>query len=123
MQLVVMAALLAMTVGGQGCRFVCRPVNFTINATVCDKHRSIVTTICEGQCFQMDPIYKLYRPQQKTCNGDWSYETKHFEDCPVGFSYPVARSCNCAMCQGGNTQCEMFLDEVPTCHPLANLIQ
>ncbi|CAG5859729.1 unnamed protein product [Menidia menidia] len=44
-------------------------------------------------------------PEQKICTGDWFYEVKHFEDCDVAVSYPVARSCTCASCNTLSTDC------------------
>lgn len=53
--------------------------------------------------------------EQTVCNGDWTYEVKHIEGCPVGVSYPVATSCQCAPCNSWNTYCGRFHGDVPGC--------
>ncbi|KAG7279935.1 hypothetical protein CRUP_009910 [Coryphaenoides rupestris] len=116
MQLVVMAAVLGMTVLGQNCRPSCRPTNMTIHVKSCDKPQSINTVVCEGDCFQSEPVDPTVRPKQTTCHGVWSYEEKHFEGCPVGVVYPVAHSCECSMCQSTDIDCDRILRDVRSCH-------
>ncbi|CAL8378834.1 unnamed protein product [Arctogadus glacialis] len=112
MQLVVMAAVLAMTWADQPCSFTCRPTPTTIAVKSCVRTESINTTMCEGQCYQEDPMDPGERPQQYTCSGDWDYEVKHFEGCLEGVLYPVARSCKCSLCQSSNTDCQRVLRDV-----------
>lgn len=66
---------------------------------------------------RQDPSYMGYDvwAEQKICNGDWSYEIKHFQGCPVAVTYPVARNCKCAACNVGNTHCGRFFGDVSSC--------
>ncbi|XP_071752280.1 gonadotropin subunit beta-1-like [Centroberyx gerrardi] len=117
MQLVVMAAMLALAGAGQGCSFGCRPTNISITVESCGSSESVYTTMCAGQCFQEDPVYIGHDnwPEQRICNGDWSYEVKHITGCPVPVSYPVARNCMCTACETGNTYCGRFPGDIPSC--------
>ncbi|KAM4602531.1 gonadotropin subunit beta-1-like [Polymixia lowei] len=117
MQLVVMAALLALAEAGQVCSFGCRPTNVSITVESCGRKESVDTTICAGQCYQQDPVYLGQDdwPKQETCNGEWSYEVKHIEGCPVGITYPVAKDCMCTTCETGNTYCGRFPGDMPNC--------
>nr|BBK03973.1 follicle stimulating hormone beta subunit [Takifugu rubripes] len=119
MQLVVMAAALALVRVGHGCSFDCRPTNISIPVESCGLTELIYTTICAGQCYHVDPVYINYHDwaEQTVCNGDWTYEVKHIEGCPVGVSYPVATNCKCAACNSGNTYCSRFNGDVPGCLP------
>ncbi|XP_056144296.1 gonadotropin subunit beta-1-like [Lampris incognitus] len=101
MQLVVMAAMLALVGARQGSGFGCRPTNISIVVERCGKNKTITTTICAGQCFQKDPVYTGQddRPRQNICNGEWSYEVTQIEDYPVGVTYPVARNRMCTICE------------------------
>uniref|UniRef100_A0AAX7UQ84 Glycoprotein hormone subunit beta domain-containing protein n=1 Tax=Astatotilapia calliptera TaxID=8154 RepID=A0AAX7UQ84_ASTCA len=76
MQLVVMAAVLALAGAEQDCSSGCRPKNISLPVDTCGTTEFVDTTICEGQCFQKDPNYVHTDdgPKQKTCNGEWSYE-------------------------------------------------
>ncbi|XP_042274126.1 gonadotropin subunit beta-1 isoform X1 [Thunnus maccoyii] len=114
MQLVVMAAVLALAGAGQGCSYGCHPKNISISVESCGITEFILTTICEGQCYLEDPVY-ISHDEQKICNGDWSYEVKHIEGCPVGVTYPVARNCECTTCNTGNTYCGRLPGYVPSC--------
>ncbi|XP_017269697.1 follitropin subunit beta [Kryptolebias marmoratus] len=107
MQLVVMAALLVLAEVGHGCSFICHLKNVSIPVESCGTIKFIHTTICEGRCYQEDPIYDNHvdPPEQHICNGDWSYEVKHIDGCPVGVTYPVARSCHCTTCNTESTDC------------------
>lgn len=51
MQLVVMAAVLALAGAGQGCSFGCHPTNISILVESCGRSELVSTTICEGQCY------------------------------------------------------------------------
>lgn len=52
MQLVVMAAVLALAGAEQDCSSGCRPKNISLPVDTCGTTEFIDTTICEGQCFQ-----------------------------------------------------------------------
>nr|ANJ46815.1 follicle stimulating hormone beta subunit [Rachycentron canadum] len=117
MQLVVMAAVLAMAGAGQGCSFDCRLTSVNISVEGCAGPESVHTTICAGQCYHEDPVYisDYDWTEQRTCNGDWSYEVKHIPGCPVGVTYPVARNCKCAVCNKEHMFCGRFLEDIPSC--------
>ncbi|KAK2853719.1 hypothetical protein Q5P01_006380 [Channa striata] len=117
MQLVVMAAVLALAGAGQGCSFGCHPTNISIPVDSCGITEYIFTTICAGQCYHEDPIYIGHHDwtEQKICNGDWSYEVKHIHGCPLAVTYPVARNCECTACNAGNTHCGRFPGDIPSC--------
>lgn len=53
MQLVVMAAVLAMMRVGHGCSFDCRLTNISILVESCGLTERVSTTICEGQCYHV----------------------------------------------------------------------
>ncbi|CAK6974923.1 gonadotropin subunit beta-1-like [Scomber scombrus] len=113
MQLVVMVAVLAMAGVGQGCSFECHPKNVSIPVESCGSTEFIITTICEGQCYHRDPVYG--QEEQQICSGDWFYDVKHFDGCPVGVTYPVARHCACTACNTGNTYCGRLPGYIPSC--------
>ncbi|XP_029984533.1 follitropin subunit beta [Sphaeramia orbicularis] len=117
MQLVVMATMLAVAGAGHDCGIGCHPTNISIPVESCGSVELIYTTICAGQCFHKDPVYIGLHdwPEQKTCNGDWSYEVKHIRGCPIGVTYPVARSCQCSACNTGNTFCGPLAGDVQSC--------
>ncbi|XP_068598945.1 gonadotropin subunit beta-1-like [Brachionichthys hirsutus] len=119
MQLVVMAAVLLLVRTGHSCSLGCHPANVSIDVESCGIIESVHTTICVGQCYHKDPVYIAHDdwPEQKICNGDWSYEVKHIKGCPGGVTYPVARDCNCAPCNEGSTDCGHFLEYTPNCLP------
>ncbi|XP_059210377.1 gonadotropin subunit beta-1-like [Centropristis striata] len=117
MQLVVMAAMLALAGAGRSCSFGCHLTNARIPVESCGRTEFIHTTICVGQCYNEDPVYigNDDWPEQRTCNGDWTYEVKHIKGCPVGVTYPVARSCECTACDTGNTYCGRFHGDISSC--------
>ncbi|XP_076589281.1 follitropin subunit beta [Chaetodon auriga] len=117
MQLVVMAAVLALAGAGQDCSIGCRPTNISIPVESCGSTEFVYTTICAGHCYLEDPVYMGHHdwPEQKICNGDWSYEVKYIKGCPVGVTYPVARTCQCTACNGEDTYCGRFPGLVPSC--------
>ncbi|XP_069383195.1 follitropin subunit beta isoform X2 [Paralichthys olivaceus] len=119
MKLVVMAAVLAVAGAGQGCSFDCRPTNISIPVESCGSTEYISTTVCAGQCYYEDPVYisETGPAKQRICNGDWSYEAKHINGCPVAVTYPVARHCHCTVCNPGNTDCGRFPGDIPSCLP------
>uniref|UniRef100_A0A4W6ETB8 Glycoprotein hormone subunit beta domain-containing protein n=2 Tax=Lates calcarifer TaxID=8187 RepID=A0A4W6ETB8_LATCA len=117
MQLVVMAAVLAVAGAGQGCSFGCHLTNISIPVESCGGTEFVYTTICAGQCYHEDPVYIGHDDwaEQRVCNGDWSYEVTHIKGCPVGVTYPVARNCECTVCNAGNTYCGRFPGDISTC--------
>ncbi|XP_071345402.1 gonadotropin subunit beta-1-like [Trachinotus anak] len=117
MQLVVMAAVLAVAGAVQSCSLGCHLTNVNISVGSCAGPEIVHTTMCTGQCYQEDPVYisSYDRPEQKTCNGDWYYEVKHIPGCPEGVIYPVARNCECAVCNKDHMFCGRFLGDVPRC--------
>ncbi|AWP01222.1 Follicle-stimulating hormone beta subunit isoform 3 [Scophthalmus maximus] len=103
MQLVVMAAVLAMAGTGQGCSLGCKLANITLRVESCG-----VTE---------DPNYigNGDMDEQKICNGDWSYEAKHINGCPVAARYPVASNCRCTTCDEDSTYCGRTPRYMPSC--------
>ncbi|RVE74215.1 hypothetical protein OJAV_G00019770 [Oryzias javanicus] len=85
MQLVVMAAVLVLAEVGKVCSFSCHPINVSIPVESCGISGCVHTTICEGRCYHEDPIYISYedQPKERICSGDWSYEVKFIEGCPL----------------------------------------
>ncbi|KAG7242639.1 hypothetical protein INR49_020012 [Caranx melampygus] len=117
MQLVVMAAVLAVAGAGRRCSSNCNLTNAMIEVESCIGIVEVQTTICQGQCYQEDLVYisNYDWPEQETCNGEWSYEVKHIPECPVGITYPVARSCTCAVCNKDHMFCGRYLEDMPRC--------
>ncbi|XP_055363555.1 gonadotropin subunit beta-1-like isoform X5 [Betta splendens] len=117
MQLVVMATVLAAAVAGQGCRFGCRPTNISFPVDSCGVTEFIYTTICAGHCYHEDPVYISHDDwaEQSVCSGEWAYEVKQLQGCPLAVTYPVARSCECSACNAANTHCGHFHGYVPSC--------
>uniref|UniRef100_A0A3B3H6G3 Follicle stimulating hormone subunit beta n=3 Tax=Oryzias latipes TaxID=8090 RepID=A0A3B3H6G3_ORYLA len=117
MQLVVMAAALVLAEVGQVSSFSCHPKNVSIPVESCGISGCVHTTICEGRCYHEDPNYISYEdhPKEKICSGDWSYEVKFIEGCPVGFKYPVAKSCECTTCNTRTTYCGRLSADMPSC--------
>ena len=66
-----------------------------------------------------DPVYisKEAPVKQSSCNGDWSYEVKHINGCPVAVTYPVARHCNCSKCNPDDTDCGPSSETCPAVCP------
>ncbi|TNN44506.1 Gonadotropin subunit beta-1 [Liparis tanakae] len=54
--------------------------------------------------------------EQETCMGVWAYEVKHIDGCPEGVTYPVAKNCNCDVCDPNkNTDCNRFTGKASSC--------
>lgn len=51
MQLVVMAAVLALAGAGQGCSFGCQPTSISIPVESCGRTEFVNTSVCAGQCY------------------------------------------------------------------------
>ncbi|AWP01221.1 Follicle-stimulating hormone beta subunit isoform 2 [Scophthalmus maximus] len=117
MQLVVMAAVLAMAGTGQGCSLGCKLANITLRVESCGVTEVIETTECSGLCHNQDPNYigNGDMDEQKICNGDWSYEAKHINGCPVAARYPVASNCRCTTCDEDSTYCGRTPRYMPSC--------
>nr|XP_043886704.1 gonadotropin subunit beta-1-like isoform X2 [Solea senegalensis]ABU95601.1 FSH-beta subunit precursor [Solea senegalensis]ABW81403.1 follicle stimulating hormone beta subunit [Solea senegalensis] len=117
MQLVVMAAVLAIAGAGQSCSSRCRPANVSIPVQSCGNTEYIYTTMCAGQCYHEDPnyIHELGMDRQVICNGDWTYEVKRINGCPQAVTYPVATNCHCTSCNPDNTHCGRFPGEIASC--------
>ncbi|XP_010781038.1 gonadotropin subunit beta-1-like [Notothenia coriiceps] len=125
MQLVVMAAVLALAGAGQPCRSRCYPTTVPITVRGCGIKKEINTTICVGQCPNEDSflperyVGPVYRRKQETCNGDWSYEVTHIDGCAEPVSYPVASKCYCKGCVEDYTSCKRYNEDLNSC--LSNL--
>uniref|UniRef100_A0A8C2WCD5 Glycoprotein hormone subunit beta domain-containing protein n=1 Tax=Cyclopterus lumpus TaxID=8103 RepID=A0A8C2WCD5_CYCLU len=108
MQLVVMAAVLALAGAGagQGCCFECGLTYVNLTVESCGRTGSILTTICLNHvCFENPPL-DVQTYEQETCLGVWVYEVKHIDGCPEGVTYPVAKNCTCGVCDPNkNTDC------------------
>ncbi|KAL3065833.1 hypothetical protein OYC64_015884 [Pagothenia borchgrevinki] len=119
MQLVVMAAVLALAGARQPCRCSCNQTSVPITVWGCGIKKEIDTTICVGQCPYKDSFWPEERygetVVQKTCNGDWSYKVTHIDGCAEPVSYPVASNCNCKMCDGENTSCKRYYGDLNSC--------
>ncbi|XP_056268874.1 gonadotropin subunit beta-1-like [Pseudoliparis swirei] len=118
MQLVVMAAVLALAGAGPGCSFSCRPTDVNITVESCGRTGSILTTICAGQCNNEDLVYisDTQTYEQEMCIGVWANEVKHIDGCPEGVTYPVAKNCNCEVCDPNkNTDCTRFTGKASSC--------
>ncbi|XP_077375012.1 gonadotropin subunit beta-1-like [Festucalex cinctus] len=108
MQLVVMATVLALAGASKRCSFGCSLQNVSIPVESCGKTEYVYTTICEGYCYNEDPVYMspVKRAKQYVCNGDWiTYEVKYIRGCSEGVTYPVAKNCQCTSCDEDNTDC------------------
>ncbi|KAK1890703.1 Gonadotropin subunit beta-1 [Dissostichus eleginoides] len=118
MQLVVMAAVLALAGAVQPCRSICHPTTVPITVRGCGIEKEIYTTICVGQCPHKDSFWPeryMVPVEQKTCNGDWSYEVTHIDGCAEPVSYPVASNCNCKTCNGENISCKPYHGDLNSC--------
>ncbi|XP_028258044.1 gonadotropin subunit beta-1-like [Parambassis ranga] len=117
MQLVVMAAVLALAGADPRCSPGCHPNNVTIAVESCGMKEQVYTTICEGQCHHQEINYDYHEEDtpQSICNGDWFYEVKYIAGCPVGATYPVARNCKCTRCNEEDTYCGHFPEDILSC--------
>ncbi|KAM8894441.1 gonadotropin subunit beta-1-like isoform 2-T2 [Spinachia spinachia] len=121
LRLVVMAAMLALAAAaaeGEGCLSGCRMTSSSMDVEACGRKESILTTICSGLCNSTDDVYISWRPppEQETCNGVWSYEVTHIDGCPEAVTYPVARACDCQVCNPeANTHCGFYSGNKPSC--------
>ncbi|KAL6113562.1 uncharacterized protein ACO6RY_11810 [Pungitius sinensis] len=127
MRLVAMAAMLALTAAAaaaagadeeEQCHSGCRLTSHSIDVEGCGQTKSVLTTICSGQCNTKEDVYISWRPppEQKTCNGVWSYEVTHIDGCPEAVTYPVARDCGCQVCNPeANTHCGFYAGNKPSC--------
>nr|AXL27969.1 follicle-stimulating hormone beta subunit [Bostrychus sinensis] len=118
MQLVVVATVLALVGAEHRCGPTqCRPMNMSMEVESCGIRDEVHTTVCVGHCYHEDPVYHSYVgwPEQKVCGGDWHYEVKFIQDCPIAVTYPVARSCACDACNTGYTDCGRFGHDLPSC--------
>ncbi|XP_049574457.1 follitropin subunit beta [Syngnathus scovelli] len=119
MQLVVMATVLALALAGTAkhCSLGCTPRNITIPVESCGRTEYVNTIICEGQCYNEDPVYlsPVKETKQKVCDGNWSYEVKYIRGCSVGVTYPVAKSCQCTSCNEDYTDCGRVPWVMPSC--------
>ncbi|XP_077569986.1 follitropin subunit beta [Stigmatopora nigra] len=108
MQLVVMATLLGLAGASKHCNLGCSLKNFKLQVTSCNKTAIINTTSCAGQCYQEDPVYysPKEQPKQNICTAKWVYEKKNIGNCPIGVTYPVAKSCHCTLCNEVETDCD-----------------
>uniref|UniRef100_UPI0037E7D0E4 gonadotropin subunit beta-1-like n=1 Tax=Semicossyphus pulcher TaxID=241346 RepID=UPI0037E7D0E4 len=120
MQLVVMAAVMAVAGARQGCSSGCHLTDIAIQVESCGRTELVYTTVCAGQCYNKDPVFigDDDRPEQKVCSGNWTYEVKQIPGCPVSITYPVATHCECTACNAGNTHCGRFTGDAPSCLPL-----
>ncbi|XP_073693183.1 follitropin subunit beta [Garra rufa] len=126
MRFVVMVMLLpALMRAGSECRSSCRLTNIsiTVESEECGSCITIDTTACAGLCKTQDRVYRSAMMQyyQNTCNfREWTYETYEFKGCPAGadsvFTYPVALSCECSMCNSDITDCGVLSHQMTSCN-------
>ncbi|XP_036426973.1 thyroid stimulating hormone subunit beta a [Colossoma macropomum] len=94
----------------------CTPTEYTlyIEKPECDYCVAINTTICMGFCFSRDSNMKeLVGPRfliQRSCTyQEVEYHTAALPGCPPHadphFTYPVALSCHCSMCNTRSDEC------------------
>ncbi|XP_017553257.1 thyroid stimulating hormone subunit beta a [Pygocentrus nattereri] len=94
----------------------CTPTEYTlyIEKQECDYCVAINTTICMGFCFSRDSNMKeLVGPRfliQRSCTyQEVEYRTAALPGCPPhadpNFTYPVALSCHCSMCNTRSDEC------------------
>ncbi|XP_058237835.1 follitropin subunit beta isoform X1 [Hemibagrus wyckioides] len=125
---VAMVLLLPMLVwAGTECKARCRLTNLsiTVESDECGSYITINTTACAGLC-QTQVQERAYRSPmapyiQNTCNfKDWTYETIQLPGCAPGvdssFTYPVALSCECSLCNTEVTDCGAFSMQPNSCH-------
>ncbi|XP_034536763.1 gonadotropin subunit beta-1-like [Notolabrus celidotus] len=117
MLLVVMAVVLAVAGARQGCSSGCHLTNIALQVESCGRIESVYTTLCVGQCYNRDPVYVGDDdwPEQKVCNGNWTYEVKQIPGCPVSITYPVATHCECTSCNERDTHCGSWFGDTPSC--------
>lgn len=92
----------------------CRLTNITISVEreECGFCGTINVTWCSGYCFTKDPVCKhtLAFVYQEICSyKEIVYETMTIPNCPANvnpyYTYPVATSCQCGMCNTDTTDC------------------
>ncbi|XP_069780277.1 follitropin subunit beta-like [Narcine bancroftii] len=87
-------------------------VTLAVEKEECGYCNTINVTWCSGYCFTKDPVFKqsLLFVYQEVCNyKEIVYETITVPNCPANvnpyFTYPVAMSCQCGMCNTDTTDC------------------
>uniref|UniRef100_A0A8C6T657 Glycoprotein hormone subunit beta domain-containing protein n=1 Tax=Neogobius melanostomus TaxID=47308 RepID=A0A8C6T657_9GOBI len=116
--LVVMAAMWVLVGAEHECGLTqCRLMTSNLEVESCGLREQVVTTVCAGYCYHQDPVYMsaLYSPEQGVCTGEWHYEERLIQDCPVPARIPVAHSCTCGPCLTGHSDCERFSQDLPSC--------
>ncbi|XP_067849632.1 follitropin subunit beta [Heptranchias perlo] len=92
----------------------CQLTNITIavEKEECGYCSTVNVTWCSGYCLTKDPVYKhsLASIYQYICSyKDIIYETLTVPNCPANvnpyYTYPVAISCQCGMCNTETTDC------------------
>ncbi|XP_026566557.1 lutropin subunit beta-like [Pseudonaja textilis] len=92
----------------------CHSINVTISAEKddCPVCMTITTSICSGYCKTKELLWKPLFPtfNQKVCiYKEVQYETIFLQGCPPdvdpSFTYPVALSCHCDLCDMDSSDC------------------
>ncbi|XP_026525401.1 lutropin subunit beta-like [Notechis scutatus] len=92
----------------------CHSINVTISAEKddCPVCMAITTSICSGYCKTKELLWKPLFPtfNQKVCiYKEVQYETILLQGCPPdvdpSFTYPVALSCHCDLCDMDSSDC------------------
>nr|XP_056719889.1 lutropin subunit beta-like [Euleptes europaea] len=91
----------------------CHPVNATIAAEKdeCPVCMSVTTAICGGYCETTEILFNVLSPHvQRVCTyKEVRYETVRLRGCRPGvdpsFTYPVAVSCHCDLCNLDSSDC------------------
>jgi len=95
-----------------------------LNATHVHSHR-FTCTLIQRPCVRTPPlpsrqdlvyISDTQTYEQEMCIGVWANEVKHIDGCPEGVTYPVAKNCNCEVCDPNkNTDCTRFTGKASSC--------
>ncbi|XP_072906172.1 follitropin subunit beta-like, partial [Hemitrygon akajei] len=106
------------------CQNRCQLTNVTIavEKEECGYCSTVNVTWCSGYCFTKDPVCKhsLLFVYQEICSyKEIVYETITIPNCPPNvdpyFTYPVAISCQCGMCDTETTDCTVSALEPAHC--------
>ncbi|XP_067903010.1 follitropin subunit beta [Heterodontus francisci] len=102
----------------------CQLTNITIavEKEECGYCGTVNVTWCSGYCFTKDPVCKssLASIYQDICSyKEIIYETITVPNCPANvdpyFTYPIAISCQCGMCNTETTDCTVSAMEPAHC--------
>uniref|UniRef100_A0A8C6XL81 Glycoprotein hormone subunit beta domain-containing protein n=1 Tax=Naja naja TaxID=35670 RepID=A0A8C6XL81_NAJNA len=115
-------------IGVASSNHVCRPINVTISAEKdnCPVCMSITTSICSGYCKTKVVGKKIQTPLKNVCiYKEVQYETTLLQGCPPdvdpSFTYPVALSCHCDLCNMDSSDCTVQGIGPDSCMKVCNI--